>query len=195
MGHERVGGGRLDGDAEPGPVDEPPETDHEQKGRGDHRQLEPGEGNPGKHHGLLRKHLGEDPVPRPHGDHHEVLQEDGGAEGTDQRRQLGGIPERPVADPLQVIAEQGAQQGSQGQHGENEHHQVRLEKGYGRKDGDEDEAEIGADHVDLAMGEVDQLQHPVHQGIAEGDQGVAAADGDAVEEMLKEHGTPVKSEK
>ncbi len=48
------------------------------------------------------------------------------------------------------------------------------------------------DHVDLAVGEVDQLQHPVDQGVAEGDQGVAAADGDAIEKVLEEHGTPVQ---
>ena len=42
-----------------------------------------------------------------------------------------------------------------------------------------------ADHVDLAVSEVDQLEHAVHHRVAERDQGVDAAPGDPIEELLE----------
>ena len=47
-----------------------------------------------------------------------------------------------------------------------------------------EEAEICADHVDVAVREVDELDDTIDHGIAERDQGVDAAERHAVDELL-----------
>ena len=41
------------------------------------------------------------------------------------------------------------------------------------------------EHVDIAVGEVDQAQHAVHHRVAEGDEGVDGAERQAVDELLE----------
>src|SRR5262245_28318826 len=47
-------------------------------------------------------------------------------------------------------------------------------------------AEEGAHHHHVAVGEVDELQHPVDHRVAQGHQGVDGAGGDPVDEVLRE---------
>src|SRR6266540_3022305 len=91
LGHQRISGGGLDGYAQLGPVYEPPEADHQQQRRGDHGELQPGKRNSGQPNAAGNEQLGKYPVARPHGEHHEVLQKYGGAEGADEGGKFGSI--------------------------------------------------------------------------------------------------------
>ena len=53
---------------------------------------------------------------------------------------------------------------------------------------------VRAQHVDLAVGEVDQLDDPIDHGVAQGDQGIHAAERQAVNQLLDEHISPKKKE-
>src|SRR5690606_19484615 len=46
--------------------------------------------------------------------------------------------------------------------------------------------EVGAHHEDVPVGKVDQPEDAVDHGVADGDQGVEAPEGDPVEELLNE---------
>src|SRR3972149_1118448 len=57
----------------------------------------------------------------------------------------------------------------------------------GRLEREEDlDTHEGAHHEDLRVGEVDELQHPVHHGVPEGDESVHEAQDESVEEDLGE---------
>ena len=54
-------------------------------------------------------------------------------------------------------------------------------------------AHEGAKHVDVAMCEIDEPEHSVHHRVAECDESVGAAFGNAVEELLQECFHPVSA--
>ncbi|MNT14068.1 hypothetical protein D3C72_1490590 [compost metagenome] len=49
-----------------------------------------------------------------------------------------------------------------------------------------DEGHVGTDHVHLAVGEVDHANDAVHHRVADGDQGIGAADGQSINQLLEE---------
>ena len=51
-----------------------------------------------------------------------------------------------------------------------------------------DDAQIGAEHVHLAVGEVDELEDAVDHGVPQRDECIHRAEGKAVYELLGEHG-------
>ena len=55
----------------------------------------------------------------------------------------------------------------------------RADKETGQEEGD-----VGSDHEDIAMGEVDQAQHPVNQGVAQGDESIKAPPLQGVQNIL-----------
>ena len=48
-------------------------------------------------------------------------------------------------------------------------------------------ADVGTDHVDVAVGEVDELDDAVDHGVAQGHQRINAAQRHAVDQLLKEN--------
>jgi hypothetical protein len=52
---------------------------------------------------------------------------------------------------------------------------------------DGEKTDVGAHHIDIAVREVDKLQHAVHHGVADGDQGVNTACLDTVDQLLEEN--------
>ena len=113
-----------------------------------------------------------------------VLQEDRHADGGDQRGQARRSSQRTIGDPLEGPAIGGGQQ-----HRCDEDQQQRE-----RNPGHPDEAQHeegndrdeGADHEDLAMREIDHADDAVDQGVADGDQAVDGAEGDAVDGLVDE---------
>ena len=101
-------------------------------------------------------------------------EEDGDADGRDERRQSRRFPQGAIGDPLDHHPQHHA-----GDHGD-EHGQkeVHLELGHHQ------EPHKRPGHEDLAMGEVDQGDDPVDHGVAQGDECVGGAKGDAVDELL-----------
>ncbi len=115
-----------------------------------------------------------------------VLEEERDAERRDQRRDPRRVAERPVREPLDRDAEP---RGADHRDEEHQHHHEpdrdhRVRRAAER--GEDAEADVGADHVDVAVREVEQLQDPVDHRVAEGDEGVDAAEREAVDEELDE---------
>ena len=101
----------------------------------------------------------------------QALQKDRGADGADQGHQGMGPPERPEGHPLQDHAQNAGGRHARG-------------KGQEKIDlagGQEQHRDKGPEHVNLTLGEVDQAQDAVNHGVAQGDEGVNAAGGEAVE--------------
>jgi hypothetical protein len=78
-------------------------------------------------------------------------------------------------------------------HGSHERDEGRAGDGFGGEHPAHQWREVvggeGADHEDVAVGEVDEAQHAVDHGVAEGDQGVDRAKGQAIEELLQSSST------
>jgi len=94
-----------------------------------------------------------------------IFQQQGNADGGDQNRDLGRAPQRSVGQSLDQHAGGGGDH-----HRKNQRRQKRhLEVGRGEIPG------VGAQHVDIAMGEVDEAHDSVHHGVSQRDQGIDAA--------------------
>ena len=113
----------------------------------------------------------------------DVLQDERDADGGDQRREARRVAQRPVGEPLDgdargrpctgiVISEVDARGPRPARAGRRS---ARLAEDVGQ---DEDRHE-GADHEDVAVGEVDELDDAVDHRVAEGDEGVDRADRQA----------------
>ena len=111
-----------------------------------------------------------------------MLEDDGRAKGGHHGGKAVGLAQRTVGHPLQRDAEQGHQT----EH--DDHHKPHRQ--YGRHASGEaaghkqSHSEIRPDGENVAVREVDQLQHAVHHRIAERDEGINATHGKAIDELL-----------
>ena len=117
-----------------------------------------------------------------------VLEEERDAERGDQRGDPRRVAQRPVGEALDREAEQ-----PRAEHRDDEHagHQQRDRDRRVQRAAQERqhaEADEGADHVDVAVGEVQELQDPVDHRVAQRDQRVEAAEDDPVDGQLEEEG-------
>ena len=118
------------------------------------------------------------------GDLDVVLQEDRHADGRDQRRQPERAAQRPVGDALDRPAIGGGEQHRDDQHDQQrQRHPGEAEHAEQREDDDREE---GADHVDLAVGEIDHADDAVDHAVADRDQAVHGAQRQAVDQLLQE---------
>ena len=107
---------------------------------------------------------------------HRVLEEERHAERGDQRRDPRRVAQRPVGEAL----DRDARARRQPTPGEQEHDQQQQRHGDRERRRaaeplDHEVADERPDHVDVAVGEVQQLQDPVDHRVAERDQRVEAA--------------------
>ena len=106
-----------------------------------------------------------------------VLQKEGDANGGDQQRDPGGVPQRGVGDLFDHDAQQrtGKDGGAHG--GDRAKTQlVHDEPGH-----------ICAYHDNVAVGKVQQQDDAVHHTVAQSDQCIDAAKGQAVDQLAEEH--------
>jgi hypothetical protein len=124
--------------------------------------------------------------PRTLGEHDGVLEEDGRSDRADQGAEPGGAAgvERAVGEALEAGSdESGPDHG--GQEEERQHPRRVKARGTGREQGGEHApADVGPDHEDLAVGEIDHEEDAVHHRVAESDQPVDRAEGEAEHELL-----------
>ena len=110
-------------------------------------------------------------------DHHgEAFKEEGNGDGADERGNAGSVAQGAIGDLVHEHAESG---GTQDGH----HH------GHGPGQAEERRAvedEVGAEHEDVAVGEVDETQDAVHHGVADGNEAVERAQRQRVEKVLEE---------
>ncbi len=116
--------------------------------------------------------------------HDRVLQHDRGPERRHHGRKPVGLAQGAIRHPLQRHAER--------RHHE-QHEQERQRHGRGRRQtgrqparGQERQTKIRPDGEQIAVREVDELQHSVHHGVPKGHQGIDAAHGQPVGQLLEE---------
>ena len=115
-----------------------------------------------------------------------VLEKERHAERRDQRCDPRRVPQRPVGEALDDDAEQPGPDHRREEH-ERDHQPDREHRIRGAaRDGEHAVADEGADHVDLAVGEVQELEDPVHHRVAKRDQRVHAAEREPVDQLLNE---------
>ena len=117
---------------------------------------------------------------------HRVGEEERDAERADQRRDAWRVPERPVGEALDRHAEHGAAR-HRGERDQDEQEPDR-DHGVGRaaEQLERAEADERAHHEDVAVGEVEELEDPVDERVAERDQRVDASEREAVQRQLDE---------
>ena len=119
-----------------------------------------------------------------------VLQEDRDAESADQRRYPRGVAERPVSEALDPDAERAAASIATrniiANGGPSGHHRLHGSA----QPLEHEEADERPHHVDVAVGEVQELQDPVHHRVAEGYQRVDAPEREPTDQLTAEE-TPV----
>jgi hypothetical protein len=112
-----------------------------------------------------------------------VLQEDRHADGGNQRDQTVAALRRGVGNPFDTVAigtgDDDRDEGSGHQQ------RQRMDTHHGQP-GKGDEGHVGTDHVHLAVGEVDHANDAVNHRVADGDQGIGAADGQSINQLLEE---------
>ena len=104
-----------------------------------------------------------------------VLEEVAHADGGDEHRQGGSLPQGLVGQALDDHAQHGAHQ-----HGQQHPHQGRQAVG-----GRGEEAYVGAHHDDVAVGKVQHLGDAVDHSVAQGDDGIDASQAHAVDQMVQ----------
>ena len=161
-----------------GAVDDPQEPEHEHEAdhghdQRDRQQLQLPEID-GRHEPFRLVHGA-----RKTGKHHhgEAFDEEGHGDGTDERRNARGVAQRPVGDAVH--------QNADGAGREDGHH-------HGHPPGQEEcrgavKDEIGPQHENVAVGEVDQPQYPVHHRVPDGDEAIQGTQCQGIEEVLEEH--------
>jgi hypothetical protein len=55
-----------------------------------------------------------------------------------------------------------------------------------QKKGGDEKTDVGPHHEDIAVSEIDQEKHPVHQRVPEGDEGIKASPLESVKKVLEE---------
>lgn len=192
LGDGRILGGGAHGAAQAGAVDEQQQAGHHAGGHQDDDHLQVGEGGAQHFVGLGRQHGGEGMVAAAPDHHGQVLQHDGDADGGDQGGQPGRLAQGPVGDLFDAVADGHAHRG--GGHEADQGDDRARQAGAGQQL-DHGKGGEGTDHDHFAMGEVDEAQDAVHHGVAEGHQGVDAAEHQAVDDLLQKnvHGIPVRT--
>ena len=116
-------------------------------------------------------------------DEHVVLQRERHADGADERREPLRAAQRPVGEALDRPAVDRGEQ-----HGDDQHQEKRQRHpgdAGAAEDREGDDGHERADHVNLAVGEVDHADDAVDHRVADGDQPVHAAERDAVDQLLE----------
>ena len=114
-----------------------------------------------------------------------VLDHEGRADGADQRGERGDMAERPVADALDDQRRRRADRHRQHQDAAHGQERMGVEEAGAVEGPGQEEGREGAGHGDVAVGEVDQPQNAVDHGVAERDQPIDAADGQAEHEQIE----------
>jgi len=117
--------------------------------------------------------------------HHEGLQQDGDADRRDQRCQPRRIAQAAVGDAFdQDIHQHGHR--NRPDDGDRQLHSARQAGEAAVQQAQDGQADHGADHQHVAVGEINQVEHAVHHGVAEGHQRIHAAQHQSIEDLLDE---------
>jgi len=127
---------------------------------------------PANSRGLQVEEVREELRLRPPDEKRQGLQQEGDPDSSDQRRDPGGGPERTIGQSLDQHAEERAENHRDGEERREAQGAPRLLEAHPPADGQADE---GADHVHVAVGEIDEAENAVDHRVADGDESVDGA--------------------
>jgi hypothetical protein len=113
----------------------------------------------------------------------EILQEKSHPQGGDDRGDPGGLAQGTVGQPLDGHPQERGEDHAEQQGAGEDQHQGQTQ-GQPQQEGGPGQAEVGAHHEDVAVGEVDHGEDAVHHGVAQGDEGVNAPQLQGVQDVL-----------
>ncbi len=114
-----------------------------------------------------------------------LLQDDGGPDGRDERRQAARLAQRTVGKPLhQHPGETGPEHACQKGDDDSQHRLV-FEHASCLQAAEGEQPTVGAYHEDVAVGKIDHGKHSVDHGVTQGDQCVKAAHGKTVDQLFQ----------
>ena len=172
-------------------LDEPHQ--HQQHGDGGHAddQLVPGVGDavPVEDR-VVREDVRQRDGRRPEPVQPDVLEDERHPDRRDQRRQSRRVTERPVRDPFDPCVERRAERhrAEQGHEQRRDHHRPRVHVTEPEPADRDREGHPRAEHEHVAVREVDQLEDPVDERVAERDQGVDETEREPVQERRRKCG-------
>ncbi len=120
------------------------------------------------------EHRREGPGLRRNQQDHPVFQEERYADGRDQSSDPGRMPHGPIGnpfndDPCQSCTDHGNYQGRQ-----------KGQPGFG----DGHKTDVGPQHVNIPVSEVDEFDDPIDHGISQGNQSIDTAQGYPIDNLL-----------
>ena len=121
---------------------------------------------------------------------HAVGEEERNAERADERRDPRRVPQRTVGETLDDDAERARSRHSSREHQQDQRHERDRGGERPAEDRQHAVAEKRPDHVDLAVGEVQELEDPVHHRVAESDECVQAPEHEPVAKQLESAAPP-----
>jgi len=121
-------------------------------------------------------------------DHHDgVLQEDGRAQGGHHHREPACPVHGAVGQALHHHTDERYADGGRDDRHEDRPPEAEVDGEEGSSEDEHGVPQVRTEGEEVAVGEVDQLQHPVHHGVAQGDQGVERADGQPVDDLFQDN--------
>jgi hypothetical protein len=173
---------------------EPDQGDQDGDGDHDDDQLLPGENDPGdREHLASRQHRRDGGVTGSLPADRDVLEDERHPDRRDQRRESGRATQRPVRDTLDGGVEQAAR-GHRDEQRADDRRRERARRGVSAEVEDRQDhrgREHPAEHEHVAVREVDQLEDPVHERVAERDERVDGAVREPDEPDREEVGRPL----
>lgn len=115
-----------------------------------------------------------------------VLQENGHADGRNERHQARPATQRRIRHLFDRVAVHRSDQHGYDQHDEDDewNRKTSADTDCGKRD----QPDVGANHVDFAVSEVDHSDDAIDHRVANGDQRIDRAERQSVEELLHELG-------
>jgi hypothetical protein len=157
------------------------------KQHGDLVDAEPGGANREEDHVRSREDGLDSPLGRAEQQQADVLQDERHPDRADQGRQPRGVPERSVRETLDARVDRRCHEHDDRQGEERQQQRQQARRGDAQTADDQLGREIGecrAEHEDIGVGEVDELEDPVDEGVTDRDQRDDQAVGDADRQRL-----------
>jgi hypothetical protein len=120
-------------------------------------------------------------------EHYVILEKYGHSDCTDERAQPRRIAQGFIGYFFYCKTVAGTEEYGQNKCKEQGERQAVRRQACGGKKSEKDYTQISAEHIDLAVGEIDKFEYAVNHRIAECDKCIYAAESEAVNQLLQKH--------
>jgi hypothetical protein len=185
-GHAGVLGGGAHRAAELGVVDQPHQHHQRERSDAEDHDLRGRNHRAGHVDGVGGQQVGIGLVGRLPDDHGQRLQQDRHADGGDQRSELGAVAQRPVGHLLDHEIEACRHDAGNDQGNEEDQPAGRAGHRF-LHEADDGPACESPHHQHFPVREIDEVDDAVHHGVAQGYQGIHAAQDQTVDDLLQQY--------